>query len=263
VAPQLAELLRKEQVDTFVHLGFKSEPSANREADTDHDVTSSLEVLDACAESPVSRLIIPSTTMCYGARLENPHQLLEDVTLHGHPAAHWVSNRVRVEQAVSRFRESNPQCDVTLLRHCWIMGPRYVDPFVRYFDSDWVPTLLGYDPLFQFVHEDDFLAVLEASVLEAHPGVFNVVGDGVLPLSGYLRLAGKRRFALPKTLLSAVTGSPVALSASDTADGFYDYLKYMWVASGDRVRQEFGPLTYSSQEAWSAMVTSRRLRRYR
>ena len=143
------------------------------------------------------------------------------------------------------------------------MGPRFVDPVVRYFEADRIHTVLGYDPLLQFVHEDDLLGLIEASIFESHPGVFNVVGEGVLPLSGYLRLAGKRGIPLPQSLLSLVAGSPIALSSRDSADGFYDYLKYIWVASGERARAEFGPLTYTSREAWSSMVASRRLQKYR
>lgn len=263
VGADIAEILVKEQVDTIVHLAFKNAPSADRDADHEIEVAGSLEVLHACAEAKLGRLILPSTTMCYGPRLENAQQLLETTPLLGHEGAHWVVNRVQVENAVERFRVSSPDCAVTVLRHCWIMGPRFSDPFVRYFEPEWVPTLLGYDPLLQFVHEDDYLAVLEAAVLESHPGVFNVVGEGVLPLSGYLRLADKTNIALPRVLLSRIPGTPIPLASSDTAEGFHDYLKYIWVASGERLRSEFGPLTYTSQEAWSAMVSARRLQHFR
>ena len=263
IGAHIAEILCKEQVDVVVHLAFKEVPSANRDADHEIEVSGSLEILNACAEANVGKLVIPSTTMCYGPRLENAHQLCEDAPLRGHAGAHWISNRVQVERAVERYRKSTPACSVTVLRHCWIMGPQFVDPIVRFFEAQWVPTLLGYDPLLQFVHEDDLLAVLEAAIFESHPGVFNVVGEGVLPLSGYLRLAGKRNVSLPRILLSRIPGAPIALSSADSEDGFYDYLKYIWVASGERLRTKLGPLAYTSQEAWSAMVSSRRLQHYR
>lgn len=263
VGAQIAEILVKEQVDALVHLAFKQAPSTDQDADHEVEVAGSLEVLNAVAEAGTRRFVLPSTTMCYGPHLENPQQLREDAELRGHEGAHWVSNRVHVEHAVARFRESTPTCDVTVLRHCWIMGPRFVDPYVRYFDAHWVPTVLGYDPLLQFVHEDDLVDVIEKAIFESHPGVFNVVGEGVLPLSGYLRLADKRNLALPKLLLARIPGSPISLSSADSEDGFYDYLKYLWVASGERLRAEFGSLAYTSREAWSAMVSSRRLQHYR
>ena len=56
------------------------------------------------------------------------------------------------------------------------MGPRYSDVVVSYIEPSLVPTLLGYDPLLQFVHEEDCLRVFEQATLGSHPGVFNVVG---------------------------------------------------------------------------------------
>ena len=38
----------------------------------------------------------------------------------------------------------------------------------------------GYDPLMQFLHEVDALSALKLAVLREAPGVFNIVGDGVL-----------------------------------------------------------------------------------
>ncbi|MFT5441696.1 MAG: UDP-glucose 4-epimerase [Myxococcota bacterium] len=259
----LASLLSEESVDTFVHLGLREVPTRNRDADRDQEVGETQEVLDACRTAAISRFVIPSSTMCYGPRVENPFQLREEAQLHGHPAAHWVKNRLEIEAAVARFRALVPACDVSVLRHCWVMGPSYIDSFVRYFESDFVPTVLGYDPLLQFVHEEDLLSVFEAVIHEPHDGTFNVVGSGVLPVSGYLRLAGKTGLPLPRPLRASGRRSPVPLAAGDDADGFYDYLKYQWVASGERAERELGPRLYTSQEAWLAMVSSRRDTHYR
>lgn len=259
----LASLLNQESVDTFVHLGLREVPTRNRDTDRNKEVCETEEILDACRTAAISRFVIPSSTMCYGPRVENPFQLGEEARLYGHAGAHWVANRLEIEVAVARYRALVPACDVSVLRHCWVMGPSYIDSFVRYFESDFVPTVLGYDPLLQFVHEEDLLSVFEAVIREPHDGTFNVVGSGVLPVSGYLRLAGKTGLPLPKPLRTSVRRSPIPLAAGDTADGFYDYLKYQWVASGERAEREFGPRLYTSQEAWSAMVSSRRDTHYR
>ena len=43
-----------------------------------------------------------------------------------------------------------------------------------------MPTVLGFDPRLQFVHDDDGLEVLRLCTVEDRPGTFNVAGDGVL-----------------------------------------------------------------------------------
>jgi len=69
--------------------------------------------------------------------------------------------------------------------------------FREFLDQTWmiarvslVPTLLGFDPLWQAVHEEDarelLLGFLEAPV----SGTFNVAAEDVLPLSSLIRLAG-------------------------------------------------------------------------
>ena len=51
--------------------------------------------------------------------------------------------------------------------------------------------ILGFDPRYQFVHEDDVVHALEHAVKGRLPGVYNVAGDGVLALSEVAGLLGK------------------------------------------------------------------------
>ena len=94
-------------------------------------------------------------------------------------------------------------------------------------------------------------------------GVYNVVGKGVLPLSTILRLAGKRILSLPAALLFRMAYSPSQGQSGDPPAGFYDYLRYLWVADGQRGWDAFGEPIYSTKEAWMSFVSSRRMRRYR
>ena len=60
-----------------------------------------------------------------------------------------------------------------------------------------VPMILGFDPRYQFVHEDDVVHALEHAVEHELPGVFNVAADGVLALSEVAGLLGKPLRAVP------------------------------------------------------------------
>jgi hypothetical protein len=51
--------------------------------------------------------------------------------------------------------------------------------------------ILGFDPRYQFVHEDDVVHALEHAVKNKLPGIYNVAGDGVLALTEVAGLLGK------------------------------------------------------------------------
>ena len=259
----LAELLARERVDTVVHAAFRARPSADVDGDHELETIGSLHVLNACAAAKVGRLVFSSSTMVYGPCPDNPNFLTEAHPLRGHPDAHQVLDRVEADSLLASFGRRHPDVEITVLRPCWVMGPSYLDHVVSYFERPVVATLLGYDPLLQFVHEEDCLRAYEQATLESHPGVFNVVGKGVWPLSTLLRLAGKRSLALPAPLLYRMGDYPSKAQTGDAPAGFYDYLRYLWVADGERGWAAFGEPEYSTKEAWSAFITSRRMRRYR
>jgi UDP-glucose 4-epimerase len=259
----LAEIFGKEEVDTVVHTAFRREPSPDLEEDHELETIGSLHILNACAAAGVRRLVVASTTMVYGPRPDNPNFLTESHPLRGHPDAHCVADRVEMETLVADWATTHPGTCVTVLRPCWIMGPDYLDPVVRYFARPVVPTLLGYDPLMQFVHQDDCLHAFETATLHDHPGVFNVVGRGVLPLSTILRAGGKRPLPVPAAILYRLRYYPSRAQTGDPPEGFYDYLRYLWVADGERGWAAFGEPEYSTREAWMSFVSSRRMRRYR
>jgi UDP-glucose 4-epimerase len=261
--PQLAEVLSDGRVDALVHLAFRTTPTPDIEYDHELETIGSLHVVHACSAAKVKRLVLGSSTMVYGPRPTNPNFLGEERDLEGHPDAHCVRNRVEAEGLLRDWAPRHPDVDVSVLRHCWVMGPTYTDHVVRYFERGVVPVVLGYDPLLQFIHEDDLLGVFEKATLESHPGVFNVVGRGVLPLSTLLALAGKRALPLPSRLLYRVAHYPSQGQTGDMPSGFFDYLRYLWVADGDRGFREFGEPVYSTKEAWISFVSSRRMHRYR
>ena len=260
---RLADILRAERVEVVVHLAFRRFPTRAIEYDHDLETLGSLHVMSACAAAKVRRLVVDSTTMVYGARPDNPNFLTETHPLRGHPGAHNVQNRVAVEEILRNWTTRHPELELTVLRHCWVMGPSYFDRTVEFFEAQRIPTLLGCDPLLQFVHEEDLLDVFERAAVESHPGVFNVVGRGVVPLSTLLAQAGKRALPVPRSLLYRTAWLASQSASGDPPEGFFDYLRYLWVADGGLGWNEFGEPLYSTGEAWSAFVGSRRMRRYR
>lgn len=259
----LAEVFEKEGVGAVLHTAFRSEPTPALDYDHELETIGTLHLLNACAAARVRRIVVASTTMVYGPWPDNPNFLSEDHPIRGHPDAHNIRNRVEVEGLVSDFAARHPDVEVTVLRPCWIMGPTYTDPYVRHFERGTVPVVLGYDPLLQFVHEDDCLHAFEVALLEGRPGVFNLVGRGVVPLTTLLRSAGKRPLPIPSPLLYRLGRVAAEAQTGDPPAAFFDYLRWLFVADGERGWAAFGEPHYSTREAWMSFVSSRRMRAYR
>ena len=102
------------------------------------------------------------------------------------------------------FARRRPDVAVTVLRFANLIGPRIDTVFTRYFALPVVPTVLGYDPRLQLLHEEDAVAVLERAASVELPGTFNVAGDGVLMLSQAIRRAGRIAIPVPAPAVGPV-----------------------------------------------------------
>ena len=81
---------------------------------------------------------------------------------------------------------------VTVLRFANGLGPQLNTSHMRYLALPVVPTILGFDPRYQFIHSDDMAGVLEHAVRHDLDGIYNAGADGVLALTEVTDLLGKQ-----------------------------------------------------------------------
>jgi UDP-glucose 4-epimerase len=93
------------------------------------------------------------------------------------------------------------------------------------------------------------------------PGTFNIVGDGVLPLSTVIRLAGRLALPLPGPLATPLIAAGWAMTMADAPASFVDYLRYVCVADGELASRVMGfRPAYSTREAVIDYASAQRLR---
>ncbi len=71
---------------------------------------------------------------------------------------------VEAEASLAEFAERNPATTVTMLRFANVLGPDVRTSHIDLFSLPAVPMILGFDPRYQFVHEDDVVHALEHAV---------------------------------------------------------------------------------------------------
>lgn len=260
----VARILSEARCDAVLHAAFFARPHADSSYAHELEVIGALHMMNAAAAAQVRKLVVVSGAQVYGARPDNPNFLSEEHALRGHPDSPAVRDRVEMERLLALFARRHPQIVVTPLRPCWVMGPHVDSEAVRHFERARVTTPLGFDPLMQFVHEEDLLDAIDLAFERDVPGPVNLAGEGPLPLSMLLQLAGKRVRAVPAALLYRLDYLPFLWRGGSAPAGFYDYLRFLWVVDTQRARKELGwDPEYTTREAWMSFVVSRRLRRYR
>jgi UDP-glucose 4-epimerase len=237
--PLLVELIKAEGVHTVCHLAFvdTTQPS---EAAYDLNVIGTTKLLEACAEANVHKVVLKSSTAVYGARPGNSAFLPETHALRGSRRYGYTRDLVAIETFCNGFRHRAPEMILTILRFANIVGPTVETPMTRFLRESSTPSLLGFDPMMQLVHEDDVVEALAHAVLHDVAGVFNVAAQDVLPLGKIRGLAGKSPLSIFHPFayrgLQLTGGSRSQLCRYAPIE--LDYLRYSWVADLTRMREE-------------------------
>lgn len=261
VDARLAEILAAESVDTFLHLAFLSSPSYASAWAHELESVGTMHVLNACRERPVHKFVLWSQTLLYGAHPSNPNFLSESHPLRATRESRYLADKIEAEHVVQRFAAQMPQTVVTVLRMAPILGPTAKNYLTRYLGRTLVPTLLGFDPLMQFLHEVDALTALKLATMRDAPGVFNIVADGVLPLSTVIKLAGRTNWPVLAPLASPAAKLLWAAQLSEAPASWLQYLRWICVADGEHAQRvlKFQP-GFTTREAVLDYAGAQRLR---
>jgi UDP-glucose 4-epimerase len=191
----LRRVVEAAEIDTVIdtRLVVDSTVTTPRRAH-ENNVIGTMNILAACSgpEATVRKLIFKSSAHYYGANQDDPAFFTESMGRPHPPATPIERDIIEAEASVSEFREKNPDVCVTMFRFANVLGPDVETAHTRLFDLPLIPMILGFDPRYQFAHEDDVVNALLHAALHDLPGTFNVAGDGVLAFTEVCSLLGKQ-----------------------------------------------------------------------
>ncbi|MFE4534774.1 NAD-dependent epimerase/dehydratase family protein [Streptomyces scopuliridis] len=246
--PVIARILAEHGVDTVVHLDVTGTPlgSGGRAAVKENNVIGTMQLLGACQKSPtVKRLVVKSSTSVYGSAPRDPAVFTETTPPKSLPSGGFAKDAVEVEGYVRGFARRRPDVAVCVLRFANILGPAADTPLAEYLSLPVLPTVFGYDPRLQFVHEDDVVDVLLIASGEPrrgtlNSGTFNVAGEGVLLLSQCSRRLGRPTVPVPLPAVTWVGSALRTVGMTDFAPEQIRLLTHGRVVSTAQLRETLG-----------------------
>lgn len=180
-------------------------------------------VFEHCHAYGVEHAIFVGRHTFYGAAADSPLYHGEDdppMAVHTFPElADLVAADLYATTALWRY----PKLVTTVLRCCYSLGPTMHGTLAAFVRGRRTPMVLGFDPLFQFMHENDIARAILAALDARVRGVYNVAGPPPVPLSVLARQAGSKPTPIPEALFLFLLGR---MGFPNLPRGAVEHVKY-------------------------------------
>jgi UDP-glucose 4-epimerase len=147
--------------------------------------------------------------------------------------------------------------ETVILRPVHILGAVRNAPS-NYLRLSVVPTLLGFDPMVQIIHELDVAEAIVCGLRPGARGIFNVAGPGQVPLSVVLRELDKQAIPVPHPIAKPLWRAAWRLGMNSFPVDEFDFIRYVCMVDGSRAAREleFRP-RHSLRETIRAVLADR------
>jgi UDP-glucose 4-epimerase len=260
----LSRIVKATGVDTIAHT-FLVVDSTQMSSRAMHEInvigTMNLFAAASAKGSTVRKVVVKSAALVYGSSPKDPYWFRERDQRVAPARTRIERSLLEVEGYVRDFARDNPHVCLSLLRFCNVIGPDITTPLTRALQLPLVPKVAGFDPRFQLVHEDDVVDAILFALNHAVPGLYNVAGDGMVPWSEMMAIAGKHGVPMPPFGIAMATDPLRALGLVDLAPELIDLLKYGRGIDNRAFKAAGFEYRYTTAGALEAFVQALRLQR--
>ncbi|MGE0710746.1 MAG: NAD-dependent epimerase/dehydratase family protein [Planctomycetota bacterium] len=237
---RMAEVYRRHKPEVVVHLGrIRGTESRSTSYRYNQNVLGTRHLFELALKHGTKRMVVLSTYHVYGAHQHNHVGLTEDHPLRASQIFPELNDAVELDHMATSYLWRYRRVETVVLRPANIIGPSLNNMNSRLLRLRTVPRLLGYDPMMQFIHERDTARAICLATNSDKWGVYNVAGEGAVPWSKAIRLAGGKPMPIPHLLAYPLVGSLAALRLVFPRH-LLDYFRYPTVINDDLFRQTFG-----------------------
>ena len=250
--PALADKLG--DVDVIVHADIDTSPDTDSAGRTAWNVRGTQTVLTAAAAAGVSRVVMYTSAVVYGAYPDNPVPLPENAPLRAVPDGSLVGDYLEIERLAERAPKAHPGLAVTVVRPAALAGPGVDTVFTRHFEAPRLLVVKDTEPCWQFCHVDDLAGALVHTALGEVDGPVAVASEGWLSQQEVEEISGMRRMELPEALALGAAERLHRLHLTPSPATDLQYVMHPWAVSTDRLKASGWEPTYSNAEAFQALL---------
>ena len=212
-------------------------------------------VANAVSWAPDALLVVVTSSLVYGARVDNPIPLTEEAPPAPNPDLPFAARLLAIEQRGEQWSDDHRSGDsgsavvrLAVLRPALVLGDTGRWPDDALVRGVGVPRGDG-DPPMQFVHVDDLAGAIAFACGHRIEGTFNVASDGWLAGADVRALAGMPQHLLIPSRYARFRQRRAAAAMG----GLLGYATHPWVVANDRIKAAGWQPTLTNEQAFVAV----------
>ncbi len=236
----LRDIVDEEEVDSVFHFCFVLNPMHDPNKMFRINVNGTRHILDICHRLKIKMILVTSSASAYGAHPDNPELLKESDPLRGNSDFQYARDKKIIDEMSQDYMKTHPDSVFVLVRPCIVLGPNvnnYISNSIR---RNLIFTIRGYDPLMQFVHEDDLVRVLYLLMKNKLGGIYNISGDGKIRLSEIINRAGVFEVKLPYRIARVLGSVMWNLRIESIPPSLFPFIMYPWLVDSSLLKSKLG-----------------------
>ncbi|MCA1663470.1 MAG: NAD-dependent epimerase/dehydratase family protein [Myxococcales bacterium] len=185
------EVFRKHRPEAVIHMATVTHLTVRNEDRFRINLFGTRAVFDHCAHYGAKRCIFVGRHTYYGAAADSSLYHGEEDPPFAMTTFPELADLVAADLYAGSALWRYPELDTCVLRMCYTLGPSVSGTLATFLKAQRVPMVLGFDPLYQFMHEDDAADSICVALEKSLRGVYNVAGPQPMPFSTLIRAAGR------------------------------------------------------------------------
>jgi UDP-glucose 4-epimerase len=231
------DVFRTERPDCVVHMATVNALSARGEERARINLGGTRAVFEHSVNHGVKHVVVVGRHTYYGASADSALYHTENEPPAGIGNFPELADLVAADLFASNMLWREPNLVTSVLRLVYTLGPSRTGTLASFLKGRRVPMVLGFDPLFQFLEEDDAARAITLAVEKRLRGVYNVCGPAPVPLSMVAHETGRTAVPVPEPFLKGLLGR---FGFPDLPPGALEHIKYPIVVDGRAFHEATG-----------------------
>lgn len=241
-SPEIGSILKNNNISSVVHLASVMNPSGKmtREAQHDIDIGGTKNLLDACLKAKTDYIIVTSSGAAYGYYKDNPDWIVETDAIRGNEEFAYSAHKREVEELLSQYRDQYPKLKQLILRPGTILGKKVNNQITDLFKKSVIIGIAGSKTPFVFIEDEDVSSIILQGLKTKKDGIFNLAGDGAIPLREIAARLNKIYLPIPSIVVKTILWFLQKLRLTQYGPDQVNFLRYRPVLSNRNLKEKFG-----------------------